>query len=156
MISCGGYTYGFERCVCKVRCLHLIMQPWFGIIATVSMVRFFDDPYMVRSGRWAHTTRAIRGRVSEQFVSLFTSPLQQFVAESKYIGTRQRSHRSSHAMPCKLFADVEERERGERKRPLLRETTTSWAKETLRDNFTTIVWVVVAIQLIIFFFTYTN
>jgi hypothetical protein len=41
--------------------------------------------------------------------------------ESKYSGTRQRFHRSSHVIPLKIFDDVEERERGERKRSLLRE-----------------------------------
>jgi hypothetical protein len=39
--------------------------------------------------------------------------------------TRQLFHRSSYAMPHKIFDDVEERERGGRKRSLLRETTTS-------------------------------
>jgi hypothetical protein len=38
--------------------------------------------------------------------------------------TRQRSHRSFHRMSRKIFADVEEREREERKRSLLHETTT--------------------------------
>jgi hypothetical protein len=45
--------------------------------------------------------------------------------KNKYIGTRQQSHRSSHAVPHMIFDDVEEREQGERKRSLPRETTTS-------------------------------
>jgi hypothetical protein len=42
-----------------------------------------------------------------------------------YIGTRHQSHRSSHAVPHRIFDDVEERGQGERKRSLPRETTTS-------------------------------
>jgi hypothetical protein len=47
------------------------------------------------------------------------------VFKSKYIDTRQQSHRSSHAVPRRIFDDVEEREKGERKRTLSRETTAS-------------------------------
>ena len=43
----------------------------------------------------------------------------------RYITTHQRSHRSYHTIPHRIFGDVEERERGERKRWLLRETTAS-------------------------------
>jgi hypothetical protein len=49
--------------------------------------------------------------------------------ESKYIGTRQQSHRSFHAVPHRIFDDVEEREQGERKRSLPREITTSLTKQ---------------------------
>jgi hypothetical protein len=31
------------------------------------------------------------------------------VTKSKYIGTRQQSHRPSHAVPHQIFDDVEER-----------------------------------------------
>jgi hypothetical protein len=46
-------------------------------------------------------------------------------SKSKYIGIHQQSHRPSHAVPHQIFDDVEEREQGERKRSLPRETTTS-------------------------------
>jgi hypothetical protein len=45
--------------------------------------------------------------------------------KSKYICTRQQSHRLSHAVPHRIFDDVEKREQGERKRSLPCETTTS-------------------------------
>jgi hypothetical protein len=45
--------------------------------------------------------------------------------KSEYIGTRQQSYRSSHAVLHRTFDDVEESEQGERKRLLPRETTTS-------------------------------
>jgi hypothetical protein len=57
-----------------------------------------------------------------------------------YIATRQLSQRLSHAIPRTTFHDVEERERGERKRSLLRETTTSgqvhWCGHRLSNAFT--------------------
>jgi hypothetical protein len=46
--------------------------------------------------------------------------IQGFLAhgfsKGRYIPTRQRSHRSSHVMPHRIFGDVKERERGQRKR----------------------------------------
>jgi hypothetical protein len=59
------------------------------------------------------------------YINNVASAKKQPVAESKYIGTRQQSHMSSHAVPHRIFDDVEEREQGERKRSLPRETTTS-------------------------------
>ena len=47
------------------------------------------------------------------------------LSKGNYIATRQRSHNTSHAMPRRIFGEVEERERGERKRLLFRETTAS-------------------------------
>lgn len=46
-------------------------------------------------------------------------------AKSKYIVIPQQSHRSSHAVPRRIFADVDERGQGERTRSLFRETTAS-------------------------------
>jgi hypothetical protein len=54
--------------------------------------------------------------------------------KSKYIGTRQQSHRSSHAVTHQISDDVEEREQGERRRLLPRETTTSWAKQPSHET----------------------
>jgi hypothetical protein len=45
--------------------------------------------------------------------------------KSKYIDTRRQSNKSSHVVPRRIFDDVEEREQGERKRSLSRETTAS-------------------------------
>ena len=53
-------------------------------------------------------------------VSMFVTP-----RKGRYIVTRQQSHISSHAMSYMIFDDVEERERGERKISLFRETTAS-------------------------------
>jgi hypothetical protein len=61
--------------------------------------------------------------VSAQIVFCIVYTVQ--AGKSKYIGTRQQSHRSSHAVPHRIFDDVEEREQGGRKRSLPRETTTS-------------------------------
>ena len=54
--------------------------------------------------------------------------LRKNVPEGMYIPTYQRSYRLSHAMPHMIFGDVEEREQGERKRWLPRETTVLEAK----------------------------
>jgi hypothetical protein len=55
----------------------------------------------------------------------FIVNLTRKTSKSKYIGMRQQSYRSSHAVPHRIFDDVEERKQGERKRSLPRETTTS-------------------------------
>jgi hypothetical protein len=73
---------------------------------------------MCARGRQAHGEAA-------NHASGFCLPFILFRSRDRDIATRQLSHRSSHAMPHKNFDDVEERERGERKRSLLRETTTS-------------------------------
>jgi hypothetical protein len=62
--------------------------------------------------------------------------LQSIATKSKYIGTCQQSHRSSHAVPPRIFDDVEEREQRERKRSLTRETTTSWTKQLPHETTT--------------------
>jgi hypothetical protein len=61
------------------------------------------------------------------------SQLHYCYPKSKYIGTRQQSHRSSHVVPNRIFDDVEERERVRREKEvvasrnnhLMSETTTS-------------------------------
>lgn len=45
--------------------------------------------------------------------------------QGKYIATRKRFHTPSHAVTRRIFTDVEERERIEKKRSLFRETITS-------------------------------
>jgi hypothetical protein len=60
-------------------------------------------------------------------ISIFTSspPLLSSLLRASILVHVSGSHRSSYAMRRKIFDDVEESERGERKMLLLRETTTS-------------------------------
>jgi len=63
-------------------------------------------------------TKVLHNPLRIFFYLLIYSILTFSSAEGKYIATRQRSHSSSHAMPRRIFGDVEERERGERKKSL--------------------------------------
>ena len=70
-------------------------------------------------------TKVLHNPLRIFFYLLIYSILTFSSAEGKYIATRQRSYNSSHTMPRGIFGDLEERERGKRKRLLFRETTTS-------------------------------
>lgn len=53
----------------------------------------------------------------------FLVTVQTISTQGKYIATHKPSHRSSHADPCRIFDDVDEREEGERMEWLFREAT---------------------------------